>query len=150
VEAQQRVAKNYFEDGCYEKAVPPLQAVLAVMAHGSWNGKTLDDPDVRAMFSRETMLQSDWYRARLDAKRQADINLWERHKQYLTDYCSRDTHTDVAERMDLFERIKQAEGRLEFFKTDEYLDRIEGTLGTDPGLVHQPSNPAKAMSASAS
>ena len=136
VEAQQRVAKHYFEDGSYEVAVPPLQAILSIMVEGNWQGKTLASPEVRELFSKDGMLASDWYRARLMAKRHADIRLWQRHKKYLTNYSKQSTHADVVNRMDLKARILQANERLEFFKTDEYLERIAGTLGTDPALVH--------------
>ncbi len=135
VEAQQRVARQYFEDGSYELACPPLQAVLAVMAEGHWEGQQLSSPAVRKMFTREAMLASDWYHQRLDAKRRADIRLWQRHEKYLKRFCSKPTHQDVARRMDLQARIKQAQERLEFFKTEEYLQRIQGTLGTDPALA---------------
>src|SRR5581483_2384324 len=38
VEAQTRVAKQYFEDGSVEAACPPLKALLHIMACGSYNG----------------------------------------------------------------------------------------------------------------
>jgi hypothetical protein len=150
VESQQKVAKHYFEDGSFELACPPLQALLSIMVEGNWQGKTLDDPELRQQFSRQSMLESDWYRDRLDAKRRADIKLWQQHRKYLKQFCTKATHADVVRRMNLEARIQQASERLEFFKTDEYLKRIEGTLGTDPALVKdltlkpQPSMPAGA------
>jgi hypothetical protein len=63
-----RVALNYFEDGGVEAACPPLKALLHIMAHGEHEGKNLRHPDIRALFTREAMLASDWYQARLDAK----------------------------------------------------------------------------------
>ena len=134
-EAQQRVARMYFEDGSYAYAVPPLQAVLSVMAEGHWNGKSIKDPDVRVMFTRESMLASDWYRARLDAKRRADIRLWRRHRNYLKQFLQRETHSDIAQRLELDERIAQAERRLQFFDSEAYMQRIIGTVGADPALV---------------
>ena len=38
VDAQQRVALNYFEDGSVEAACPPLKALLYIMAHGEYGG----------------------------------------------------------------------------------------------------------------
>jgi phosphoenolpyruvate carboxykinase (diphosphate) len=141
VQAQQRVALQYFEDGSFNFACPPLQAVLSVMAHGNWNGKSIKDADVRAMFTREVMLKSDWYRARLRTKRNTDIAMWRRHLKYLQTYCNHSTHADVVNRMQLRDRIRQAEDRLAFFNTDAYLQRIEGTLGTDPVLADDRSDP---------
>ncbi len=139
VEAQSRVAQQYFIDGSYELACPPLKVVLSTMAGGKGDTRSLDDPEVRAMFTRESMLASAWYRERLDAKRRADIRLWERHEEYLKHYCNKATHQVVTARMGLEARIKQAQERLEFFKTEEYLERIQGTLGTDPALVKEPA-----------
>ncbi len=135
VESQKKVAERYFEDGSYERACPPLQALLSIMVKGSWNGKTLEDAEVRQQFSRQSMIGSDWYQARLNAKRIADINLWTKHRKYLKHFCTKSTHAEVVSRMNLEARIQQANERLEFFKSDEYLKRIEGTLGTDPSLV---------------
>ncbi len=134
-EAQHRVAMQYFEDGSYEMAVPPLQAVLSVMAHGNWNGKSIKDPEVRNLFNRDAMLSSVWYRQRLQAKRRADIALWQRHLSYLKEYCNHGSHGDVISRLKLEDRIQQAQAKLDFFNSDAYLQRIEGTLGTDPTLV---------------
>lgn len=135
VDAQRKVAKHYFEDGSYELACPPLQALLSIMVEGDWNGRQLDAPEVRQQFTRESLLASDWYAKRLIAKQAADIRLWQRHQKYLKQYCSKPTHGDVVQRMDLHARLLQAAERLEFFKTDEYIKRIAGTLGTDPALV---------------
>ena len=36
------------------------------MAEGSWEGKTADNPEVRKLFGRDYVLQSDWYNERLE------------------------------------------------------------------------------------
>ena len=64
VEAQTRVALNYFEDGSVEAACPPLKALLHIMAHGQYEGKGVEDPAVRRLFTREYLLESDWYAER--------------------------------------------------------------------------------------
>ena len=74
-EAQQRVARAYFEDGTIEEACPPLQALLHIMAHGHWEGKDVQSSEVRAMFELDAMLQSDWYRRRLETRRDREIAL---------------------------------------------------------------------------
>ncbi|GAB5402460.1 MAG: hypothetical protein Aurels2KO_06910 [Aureliella sp.] len=135
VEAQHRVASNYFEDGCIDHAVPPLKALLHIMVHGNFEGKTLSDPEVRQLFTKEAMLSSDWYRDRLEAKRWADIRRWQRHKDYLEAFMEKRTHVEISGRMGLADRLKQASARLEFFQSDDYLTELDGTLGTDPSLV---------------
>jgi len=135
VEAQQRVAKQYFTDTSYELACPPLKVVLSIMAHGNWQGKDQSHPEVRAMFNRQTILDSDWYRQRLISKQAVDVRLWQRHRDYLTEYCSRSTHAAVTERLKLKERLSDSQERLAFCRSPGYLDRIRGTLGVDPSLL---------------
>ncbi len=135
VEAQQRVAKAYFTDGSYEMAVPPLKILLSVMAEGNYQGKSIESPELRNEFDRELILASDWYRARLEAKRSADKALWQRHIKYLQNYVTRDSHSDVIARLQLEQRLKEARERLTFCNSEAYLQRIQGTLGVDPNLV---------------
>ncbi len=135
VEAQQRVASTYFEDGSVEAACLPLQALLEIMAKGTWKGLTAQSPEFRAMFHKENVLASDWYRQRLAAKQSADIGLWKRHIDYLKDYMTRATHRTVIDRLKLSERLAEAESRHSFCHTEQYLQRIEGTLGLQPDLV---------------
>ena len=49
-------------------ACPPLRAVLHLMAHGHYLGMTGDDPDLRALFTRESVIDSEWYLDRLRMK----------------------------------------------------------------------------------
>ncbi|MFO0892364.1 MAG: hypothetical protein U0790_24895, partial [Isosphaeraceae bacterium] len=78
-EAQQRVARQYFEDRSIDDACPPLRALLGIMADGQFEGKDVRHPDIRAMFTREALLSSRWYQERLAAKQAHDQTLWKRH-----------------------------------------------------------------------
>ncbi len=78
-EAQKTVALNYFEDGSVNAACPPIHALLHIMAHGHFEGKGIDHPTIRALFTREVLLASDWYKERLSIKQRRDIALWQRH-----------------------------------------------------------------------
>ncbi len=135
VEAQQRVASQYFTDQSYELACPPLKVLLEIMARGSWQGYDQTHPEVRSMFAREAILQSDWYKRRVLSKQTVDVRLWQRHIAYLTEYCGRSTHTSVVQRLGLRDRLKNANQRLAYCQSDAYLDRIRGTLGVDPSLI---------------
>ena len=53
VTTQKRVAKMYFDDGSIAQACPPLKALLHIMLNDEWEGKGLDDPEFRKMFTRE-------------------------------------------------------------------------------------------------
>ncbi len=72
VEAQQGVALQYLQDGSIEDACPPLQALLLVMATGKYAGMDAHHPEFRAMFTRTSLLASDWYHERLEIKQQRD------------------------------------------------------------------------------
>lgn len=135
VEAHERVAQTYFEDGSYEVACPPLQALLSIMAKGDWNGKTLADPELRDLFTRENLLNSDWYQARIRAKQQAEVQLWERHRNYLAEFTGDPKQKDLVDSMQLDALLASAEETLNFVKSDSYLDHIAETLGTDPALL---------------
>ena len=133
-EAQKRVAEIYLIDGSFKIACPPLQAILKIMAEGNWNGLGLNAPEVRAMFSRENLETSNWYAARLAAKQRVDQKLWQRHVEYLTEYCSRPTHAAVTKRLSLLARLEHAKSQLELCTRPEYRDTLQGTLGVDPSL----------------
>ncbi|HYP17943.1 MAG TPA: hypothetical protein VEQ65_12095, partial [Opitutus sp.] len=89
VDAMRTAATNYFNDGSIEQACPPLRALLHIMRDGKWEGKGADDPAFRALFTREAMLSSDWYAARLEAQRVVDAHLWEKHARYLEKFLRR-------------------------------------------------------------
>ncbi|RLJ18292.1 hypothetical protein DJ031_11540 [bacterium endosymbiont of Escarpia laminata] len=132
VEAQQRVAQQYLDDGSVEDACPPLKAVLHIMAKGEYEGKAVHDPEIRAMFTSDYLLASDWYQERLRVKQAREITLWERHVDYLQDFLSRPGYTDVAEKMGIASRLEAAEARLAAVRSDDYLRSLVGTIGADP------------------
>lgn len=117
VEAHRRVAMNYFEDGSVEWACPPMKALLHIMAHGQWNGKTVEDREFRAMFTREALLASEWYGERLRVQQERDVALWGRHVKAL-EGAGRDSGDASAQ----LARVSDA----------GYLKELVGTLGCDP------------------
>jgi hypothetical protein len=132
VEAQQRVAQRYLDDGSVEDACPPLKALLCIMATGSYEGKDAHHPDIRAMFTRDYLLSSEWYRERLEIKQQRDIALWERHVLSLRRFVEDEGYVDEAERMGIADRLEKAKTKLLHVKDPAYLDDLVGTLGADP------------------
>ena len=132
VEAQQRVAQAYFDDGSIDDACPPLRVLLHIMVKGDYQGKTIDDPELRKMFSREYLLESDWYRERLFTKQQREIHLWESHCTYLADFLRRTHYQDEAHRLGIEERLRRADKMLRTVRSMKYLDSLIGTIGADP------------------
>lgn len=84
-DAQKRVAQGYFEDGSIELACPPLKQLLRLMADGAPTA-ALRDPAFQSQFTRESILKSDWYQARLAAACQQEQKLWQRKVDYLQQY----------------------------------------------------------------
>ncbi|MGO8765138.1 MAG: hypothetical protein ACLQSR_08410 [Limisphaerales bacterium] len=132
VSTQKRVAKMYFDDGSIAQACPPLKALLRIMLKDEWDGKQLDHPDLRKMFTRDYLLASDWYAARLAAKQKNDRVLWRRHVEYLNQFLRRPTHEDVADKLKIGERLDVARKTLSEMESPAYLKRLSGTLGAEP------------------
>ena len=61
VATQKRVAQMYFNDGSIAQACPPLKALLHIMLYDQFEGKGLEDPEIRKLFTRENLLASTWY-----------------------------------------------------------------------------------------
>jgi len=130
--AMEKSAKFYFENGSYEAAIPPLKAVLSTMVYGNYEGKSIEHPDVRRLFDREYVLESDWYRTRLDSYREQEIAHVQSSISYLKKFLA-----DRAEAKSLTERRVQTElssayDRLELLTSPNYLKRIWGSIGLDP------------------
>jgi len=132
VDAQRRVALNYFEDGSVDAACPPLKALLHIMAHGSYEEMGLDDPRFRKLFDRETVLASDWYAERLLVKQQRDTALWHRHVADLEKFQQGETAAPAACDFDLEERLREARAQLARVSSPAYLQELRGTIGADP------------------
>ena len=117
-------------------ALSMMEKAALTTDHAAW-------PEALAKeFERERVLASDWYRERLEAKRRADQTLWQRHIKYLQNYCAKQSHTDVVERLKLLQRLKECRERLQFCDSNAYLERIQGTLGVDPKLSVQDGPPS--------
>ena len=134
VEAQQRVAKFYFEDGSVDQACPPLKALLHIMAHGEYEGSDAHSEEVRGLFEHATILNSDWYAKRLDTQRTIDRRLWQRHVDSLTAFQDRDNYRDEIRRLNITARLRAARRRLKETESPDYAKRLFGNLGADPSL----------------
>jgi hypothetical protein len=136
VAAQTRVAAGYFEDGSAEAACPPLRALLHVMVHGQYEGKTLADAKLRALFDREATLRSDWYRERLRVKQRRDVALWQGHVRALGSQ-----RPEAGELPDLARRRAAAQEGLARVSAASYLEELVGTIGADPFSLQLNADP---------
>ena len=133
VSTHQRVAESYFTDGSIEMACPPLKALLEIMARGvSAEGYTLDSPQLRAMFSRESVLSSEWYAARLDAKQRSDEGRLTKAAGALYEFLDRADNAVVAERLGLASRRTRVQAERVRVASPEYRQSLVGSLGLQP------------------
>jgi hypothetical protein len=128
VEAHERVAQSYFADGSVQGACPPLCALLHVMAYGHFEGKQVDDPELRRLFSRESVLQSAWYQERLVTKQRRDLALLERHAAGLTKRLG-ESQADAGKLEALARLVAQQRATV---RSADHLQSLVGTLGADP------------------
>ena len=135
IETQRNVALLYFQDGGIDAACPPLKALLHIMANGSYEGKDLHHPEIRALFTRDSMIASDWYQARLDAKVAVDQALWDRHIAYLEAFLAKPNYQSELRRLRIQERLNTAKTFRDHVHSPEYRHSLNGMLGTDPALV---------------
>lgn len=131
-EVQQRVAQRYLDDGSIEEACPPLKALLHIMAEGAYEGKTVHDSDFRAMFTRDSLLSSDWYMERLTTKQQRDIELWQRHMKSLDDFLAESTHALDATKKEIVRRKEYVQRQLTRLNSPDYLKAHIGGIGLQP------------------
>jgi hypothetical protein len=132
VSTQKRVAWMYFGDGSVAQACPPLKALLHIMAHDSWEGKALEHPDVRRLFTLDSLLSSDWYAARLKARQTVERKLLRRHCDYLDRFLKNPSYSEEAQRLGIAARLQRARKALDEIDSPTALEKLSGTLGTEP------------------
>ncbi|MBX7471664.1 hypothetical protein K1Y80_37060 [Streptomyces sp. MAG02] len=125
-----RVAQAYFDDDTARLAVPPLKALLEIMAHGeSAEGLTLDDPRLRERFTRESVVSSEWYAARLDAKQAEDIRRSRQGIEVLSEFMADPRNAAACKEIDAQGRMEQIRAINARARRVEYRQMLEGTLG---------------------
>jgi hypothetical protein len=143
VETQQRIADHYFEDGSIDDAIPPLKALLHIMAYGEFEGKTAADPEVRDLFDRKKVRSQGWYRDRLKAKQARDVAYLENQVAYMSAFLEKETHREEAKRLGLAKHLAKAEDELSHANSSDYLAALSGTLGLDCSL--EQASPARVV-----
>jgi hypothetical protein len=105
---------------------------LHIMVNDTWEGKGLGHPDVRALFTCNYLLTSDWYAARLRAKQGVDRRLWRRHVEYLERFLKKASYAEEAGRLGIGGRLELARQALARVELPDYLAGLFGTLGAEP------------------
>jgi phosphoenolpyruvate carboxykinase (diphosphate) len=129
VSTQAAVAANYFLDGSIEQACPPLRALLHIMRDGHYQGKNVHHPEIRGLFTRESLLASDWYVERLRSQQRHDIESWSARVAYLERFAN--SHPDETRRLSVSQRLAYARSQLSEAREPQYLDSLRGGIGRD-------------------
>ena len=132
VEAQQKVALRYFEEGSVEAAIPPLKILLHIMAYGNYEGKDLSHPELRNYFDRDVVVQSEWYNERLKLKQNKGSEFLKKQIQYLQNFMTNQNNQVLVEEMQIKTRLEKAQNQLAKVKSEKYLEDLIGTIGADP------------------
>ncbi|HCS52628.1 MAG TPA: hypothetical protein DIW81_13720 [Planctomycetaceae bacterium] len=131
-EAHRQVAEQYLADGTVDQLCPPLQSLVKMMAKGSDDGVTVHDPEFRKQFTRENLLESEWYQERLKAKQVVDLKLMRRHQEYLEKWSQQPDAVQLSERMRIDDRKAWVERQIAEIKSEDYLVSLVGTIGVQP------------------
>src|SRR5581483_2212685 len=99
-----------------------------IMARGDWKSCGVDAPEVRAMFTRESLLSSAWYQTRLKAKQERDVALWTRHIVALQRFRAPTGPSQI----DVAGRLAAAQAEFARVSSARYLTELVGTIGADP------------------
>jgi hypothetical protein len=102
------------------------------MLHEHWEGKSIDHPEVRQLFTREHLLTSDWYAARLKARQSIDRQLWRRHANSLDRFLKHASHVEEADRLGIAGKLARVRKTLEQIEAPSHLQNLAGTLGAEP------------------
>jgi hypothetical protein len=133
VATHERVARAYIEDGTIELAVPPLRALLEIMAKGtsaeSW---TFDSPEFRALFTRSSVLESDWYAERIAAQQASDVSHATQGVALLERFLHTPDNDEASERLGLGERLTAAKANAKRLASNAYRKSLIGMIGRQP------------------
>lgn len=133
VQTHRRVAQAYIDDGTIEMAVPPLRALLEIMANGSSaEGWTFETPEFRELFTRESVLDADWYAERLTAKAEAAHARSVAGCAAIEKFAATPGNEEPSARLDIESRISAARAEVEKFASEEWRRHLIGTVGRQP------------------
>mmetsp|Transcript_70258 Transcript_70258/g.114113 ORF Transcript_70258/g.114113 Transcript_70258/m.114113 type:complete len:1322 (+) Transcript_70258:48-4013(+) len=147
IATNKRVAEMYLKDGGADMAVPPLKALLHIMATGEYKGMTLESPDFRAMWTRDNIIKSEWYMDRLKMMQSKEVERLKRGLEYTQNFvkgpdsCAGDWKgQQIVQDLQLHARISSIKAQLQKVQHADYLEFLRGSLGVDPAIYTAPNN----------
>jgi hypothetical protein len=133
VATHERVGRAYLEDGTIALAVPPLRALLEIMASGvTSEGWTLESVEFRDLFTRKSVLESPWYAQRLDARQTAACARANNGLAAIERFAATPGNEEPAARLDLPARVEAAKQEVQRLTGREFREQLIGTTGNTP------------------
>ena len=121
------------KDGTISLAVPPLRALLEIMADGSSaEGWTLDSPEFRSLFTRESVLASAWYAERLATKQSAASARAAAGLAAIEKFVGTPGNEEPTARLGMPARVAAARAEAERLAGPEFAQQLVGTAGSTP------------------
>lgn len=130
-DGHKKAATSYFSDGGIEYAIEPLKALLSIMVHGNYEGNDINSNEIRDLFKKDYVIESDWYKERLNNKQLIEIKLMKEKINNLTEFISNPVNKSIISEFGYIDKLEKAKKELEYFKSDEYKQSIIGTLGAE-------------------
>jgi phosphoenolpyruvate carboxykinase (diphosphate) len=129
----ERVARAYVKDGTISLAIPPLRALLEIMADGSTSeGWQLESPEFRSLFTRESVLASSWYAERLAAKQAAASGRAAAGLAAIEKFVTTPGNEEPNARLGMPDRVEAARAEVERLSGAEFAEQLIGTSGSTP------------------
>ena len=129
----ERVARAYVKDGTISLAIPPLRALLEIMADGSTSeGWQLESPEFRELFTRESVLASDWYAERLAAKQAAASGRAAAGLAAIQKFVTTPGNEEPTARLGMPARVAAAQAEVERLSGAEFAEQLVGSSGSTP------------------
>ena len=100
------------------------------MANGTTTqGWDLDSPEFRGLFTRESVMESDWYAERLDAKQSAALKRATAGLAAIELFVSTPGNEEPTARLGMPTRVEAAKAEVARFSSAEFREQILGTVG---------------------
>lgn len=75
------------------------------MAYGHYEGKEISDSELRTYFTRDYVIQSDWYKERLKLKQVREVKFLQQQLASLEAFNSNPKNSELVKEMDIAGRI---------------------------------------------
>jgi hypothetical protein len=97
--------------------------------------KEISDPELRKFFDREYIINSDWYKERLELKQRKDLQFYTKQINYLEEFVSNPSNVDIMSEMNIEDRLVKVKTKFEEASSQKYIESLIGTIGSDPLFI---------------